>query len=303
MTEPKRFNKYILDSVEYLATNRAGLGYDIHSFFTKTLDYGGTGSIPANHPPKTMCVAAVCEVIVEALNIWQKDNTSADGQPDRTPFLELPLKSWTGGTRADIRPYVFMYDGVKSRGTADALSRFGIGRETSFEQLQPGDFINFNRTKSGHSVVFLSYIDRKYDDVAYSADVVGFKYFSAQGQAVTAPNHGFGYRWGIFGNNVPPPPPGKIPDPGIQKSDHLSILDCGFMFDPADWSVATALTDLQNSFRTEIENEHNLGRNSPIGSQYSRPDLNQTVLRELSRTLFNEELKDPDWSFFDDSRG
>lgn len=50
-----------------------------------------------------------------------------------------------------------------------------------------------------------------------------------------------------------PPPPGKIPDAGIQRSK-LSMLDCGFMFDPVDWSVATALADLENSFRTEIAN-------------------------------------------------
>jgi len=209
MAELVRFNKYILEAIDYIAANRSGLGYDIHSYFTRTLDYGGTGSIPANHPPKTMCVAAVCEIIIEALIIWQKSHADATGQPDKTPFRQLPVKSWTGGSRADIRAHIFMYDSVKCRGTANALARFGVGKETAFDQLQPGDFVNFNRSKSGHSAVFLGYIDRGYDDVPYSAEVVGFRYFSAQGQAASAPNHGFGYRWGFFGNVAPRHPLGR----------------------------------------------------------------------------------------------
>src|SRR5437016_3655080 len=98
MPDAKQFNDYILKSVALIDSTRANLGYDIGSFFTRNLDYGGCGTIPANHPPKTMCVAAVCEVIVEALNLWQKDHTDAAGHVDKTPFLELPMKSWTGGS-------------------------------------------------------------------------------------------------------------------------------------------------------------------------------------------------------------
>jgi len=303
MAELVRFNKYILEAIDYIAANRSGLGYDIHSYFTRTLDYGGTGSIPANHPPKTMCVAAVCEIIIEALIIWQKSHADATGQPDKTPFRQLPVKSWTGGSRADIRAHIFMYDSVKCRGTANALARFGVGKETAFDQLQPGDFVNFNRSKSGHSAVFLGYIDRGYDDVPYSAEVVGFRYFSAQGQAASAPNHGFGYRWGFFGNVVPPAPAGKVPDGGIRRSDDLAVFDCGFMADPSSWNVASAVAALQADFAADIAAVHNLGQGGPIDSQYAQSSLSGEILKSIAGALFNQELKEPDWSYFDDSRG
>jgi hypothetical protein len=300
---PQRFNTYILKAVDEIAATRANLGYDINSYFTRNLDYGGTGTIPANHPPKTMCVAAVCEVIVEALNLWQKDHTDSSGQPAKTPFLQLPVKSWTGGSRSDIRAHIFQYTGLNCRGTAQALARFGIGAETGFDQLQPGDFVNFNRTRSGHSVVFLGYIDRNYNDVAYSPDVAGFKYFSAQGEALSAPDHGFGYRWGFFGNPAPPAPPGKISDSGIQKSTSIAMLDCGFMFDPASWNVTNAIAQLKADFVTEIASKHNLGPDGPLASDYARSGLGDEITHALSDALFKQELQEPDWTRFDDSQG
>jgi hypothetical protein len=299
----QRFNTYILQAVTEIAAQRANLGYDINSYFTRNLDYGGTGSIPANHPPKTMCVAAVCEVIVEALNIWQKSHNDNSGQPDKTPFLQLPLKSWTGGSRSAIRAHIFQYAGLNCRGTAQALARFGVGAETSFDQLQPGDFVNFNRTSSGHSVVFLSYIDKHYNDVPYSPDVAGFRYFSAQGQSSSAPDHGFGYRWGFFGSAPLPAPPGKIPDSGIQRSDSLALLDCGYMADPSAWNVANAVAQLRANFVAEIATTHNLAASGPLAAQYRQPNLTDGVAHALASSLFEQELQEPDWTRFDDSRG
>ena len=299
---PLRFNSYVLKAVDEIAAQRANLGYDINSYFTRNLDYGGTGIIPANHPPKTMCVAAVCEVIVEALNIWQKTHNDSSGAPDKTPFLQLPVKSWTGGSRSCIRAHIFQYSGLNCRGTAQALARFGIGAETAFDQLQPGDFVNFNRTKSGHSVVFLSYIDKHYNEIPYSPDVAGFRYFSAQGEAASAPDHGFGYRWGFFGNPAPPAPPGKIPDSGIQRSTSLALLDCGYMFDPSAWNVVNAVAQLKADFVTEIAASHNLGASGPL-AHYARPNLGDDVTHALADSLFEQELQEPDWTRFDDSRG
>ena len=64
---PDRFNNYVLRTVEMLARERAAQGYDLHSYFTQDLSYGrGSGRIKANHPPLTMCVAAVTEVMIFA---------------------------------------------------------------------------------------------------------------------------------------------------------------------------------------------------------------------------------------------
>jgi hypothetical protein len=42
---------------------------------------------------KPCVLSAVCEIIVEALNVWQISHTNSNGNPDKTPFLQLPRKS------------------------------------------------------------------------------------------------------------------------------------------------------------------------------------------------------------------
>src|SRR5687767_10571149 len=60
------FNDTILKAVRMIAGERAGKGYDLNSYFTQNLTYGPDhpGAIRANHPPLTMCVAAVTEVMI-----------------------------------------------------------------------------------------------------------------------------------------------------------------------------------------------------------------------------------------------
>ena len=52
----------------------------------------------------------------------------------------------------------------------------------SADDAQPGDFLQFWRTKSGHSVVFLDWIDR-------DGKRVGFKYRSSQGSTKGIGDH------------------------------------------------------------------------------------------------------------------
>lgn len=66
-------------------------------------------------------------------------------------------------------------------GAQAALMMAGIGEPVTFDQLQPGDFGQIWRRKSGHTVVFLQYI---YDDMTFSTKfdktrVVGFQYYSS----------------------------------------------------------------------------------------------------------------------------
>jgi len=229
------FNAQILKAVAAIDAKWKGQGYDISSYFTHDLPYGPDCCIPANHPPKTMCVAAVTEIIIEALNEYYGATN------DKTPFQKLPMKSWRGGSKSDIRAHMFMYDGLGCHGTAHALERFGIGKQVPFAQLQPGSFINLNRAKSGHACVFLGYLDAAGKDVAvFGPSVVGFKYFSSQGK--NAADGGFGYRWGFFDGHCPDAlPNGRRRDCGIIRSDKSSLLCCGYMLHPSDWPAGDAI--------------------------------------------------------------
>jgi hypothetical protein len=232
MLRSDEFNTAILESVAAIATDWPNKGYDIKSYFTHPLSYGADGLVKANHPPKTMCVAAVTEFILTALAAWYK-NTS-----NQEPFQKLPVTSWQGGTKRDIRGHIFMYEGFNSNGTAHALSRFGIGRQVHFAELEPGGFINLNRAKSGHACVFLGYIDGNGNDVAaYGPTVAGFRYFSSQGHDPG----GFGYRWAFFDGHCPALPEGKLRDCGVIRSDNPKLLCCGHMIAPEHWPPAAEM--------------------------------------------------------------
>ncbi len=57
---------------------------------------------------------------------------------------------------------------------AVAMERLGIGRRVAVDDARPGDFLQFWRKKSGHSVVFLKWAER-------AGKRVGFTYRSSQG--------------------------------------------------------------------------------------------------------------------------
>lgn len=266
------FNADILKAVETVDATWKARGYDINSYFTHDLAYGPDCCVKANHAPLTMCVAAVSEIIIEALNAYYKQ--TADG----TPFQKLPLKSWRGGSRRDIRPHIFMYEGVSSHGTAHALETFGIGLRTPFAELQPGSFINFNRTNgSGHACIFLGFLN-KHGDVlpAHDASVVGYKYYSAQGKGL--PNAGFGYRWAFFDGNCPQQlSGGRRRDCGVIRSTQSKLFCCGHMLHPTQWPEATAIQE-------GVEREMRIRRGDSDSADVESMDL---------------ELPEPDFLRFD----
>ena len=130
--EKKDFNEYILEAVELLANERAGGGYDINSAFTRNLKYGPT-TIKSSNPPKTMCVAAIIEVIVEAINLYANDHGDS-------VYSVIPVSSWTKGNLTSLRANIFMYKGAGSRGTGHTLDRFGLGTELKFSSSNQGIF-------------------------------------------------------------------------------------------------------------------------------------------------------------------
>jgi len=85
----KDFNTYILRSIQEVVEPRKGGGYDLHESFTQDLQYG-EGRIRASSPPKTMCVAAIVEIMVEAINLYASENGD-------TVYDKIPLTSWTKG--------------------------------------------------------------------------------------------------------------------------------------------------------------------------------------------------------------
>ncbi len=64
---------------------------------------------------------------------------------------------------------------TREKQCALAVGRLGIGRQVKPEEAQPGDFCQFWRQRSGHSVVFLGWVK---DD---NGERVGLRYRSSQG--------------------------------------------------------------------------------------------------------------------------
>ncbi|WP_158808539.1 hypothetical protein [Beijerinckia sp. L45] len=244
---PTTMNKIIKEVVDDLRVNRAGGGYDMSKAFTQDLKYGSDCCVKASHPHLTMCVAASSEIIIETLNRYF--HQTGDGKP----FSDLPMRSWTSGSRQSIRSYVFMYEGTGSRGTGFALARFGIGGEKPFKELAPYDFINMNRTGgSGHSAVFIAYLKPDQTETSeYSSDVIGFHYFSAQGKG--KPDAGFADRYAFFDTHCPSAGT-KIPrDCKIIKSANLALIDGGELWSPKYWRTAEAKEALVKDVRRGIE--------------------------------------------------
>ncbi|KAA0078527.1 hypothetical protein [Tardiphaga sp. P9-11] len=230
------FNVCILAAVDLIHGSREGQGYS-DAYFTKDLDYGPAANAieASNKKPNTMCVAAVSETLITALNIYY-NNTK-----DTKPFDDLPAARWNGWSARDIRDYMWENRGSHSAGYA--FDKFGIGQKLDFPDLRPGDFLSFDRgNNSGHSVIFISYLDKEYNELKnFSSEVAGFKYYSSQGSGVA----GFAYRWAFFtgsdGKGVcssPDTHPSKFRDcfgGGVQK--HYVANRGGRVNMPQKWHV------------------------------------------------------------------
>ena len=224
--ETPLFNAYVLEAVEWLDGRYGRLGYD-SAAFTHDIAYGDYGDIPRSGGARTMCVAAVTEVILTAMQLYAKDTG------DDSIFDHLPRSSWEGWGQDDIKAHLWVSYELETAGSADALRHFGMGMNVPFEQLTPGSFIGFNRTSgSGHATVFLSFIDiegTEYD--TWNPDVIGFKYYSAQGGYETG---GLDYRYAVFDEFGRPEMPYKR-DTGIIYTERQDWLNTGVLFAPSTW--------------------------------------------------------------------
>ena len=232
------FNSYILAAIEQLYAEYGLLGYDDEAL-THDIAYGPYGAILATDPPRTMCVAAVLEVMLTAMQLW-----AADHDQD-TVFEHLPKRSFERLGAGDLRGHVWVNPTLNAGGSADALRHFGMGTTVPFEQLTPGAFINLNRTNgSGHAVVFLAFIDIDGNELAqHGPSVVGFKYFSSQG-GYSAGNGGLDYRYAVFDDYGEPEMPYKR-DLHIIRSDEQRLLNTGVMYTPELWLPTSQVIGLR----------------------------------------------------------
>lgn len=228
--EEKYFNAYILKSIDYLWANYGLLGYDINSILTHDIQYHTFGVIPARHAPLTMCVAAQMEIILTAFEIYARETG------DYSVYDYLPKKSFEGLSITDIKGHIWVNSAFNANGTADALINFGMGERRTFENLNPGDFVNINRTtRTGHAVAFVGYITNTGKMLPkYDSSVVGFKYFSSQGGAAAGAG-GLDYRYAVFSKFGCPEMPYKRDCEVIYSTDQ-KMLNTGTMLSPKFWT-------------------------------------------------------------------
>jgi hypothetical protein len=226
------FNDYVLAAVDYLYDEYRLLGYD-SAVLTHDITYGEYGIIPMTGDAKTMCVAAVMEVILTAFNIY------ADDTGDNSVYDTLPIRSWKYLGEFDLKAHIWVNYDLNAGGTADALRNFNMGGNIPFEELKPGSFVNVNRTTgTGHAVDFLSFIDINGDEYTeYNENIIGFRYFSSQG-GYNIGDGGLDYRYAVFDEFGSPEMPYKR-DTKIIYSQDQHLLNTGVMFMPQYWSPAT----------------------------------------------------------------
>ncbi len=188
-TDNRSFNYYILKAIYDTVGKRSGRGYDIKKSYSQDLKYPGSNEgvrrfwndgnwVFPGGAGETMCVAAIAEVMIEAVNAYY------DETKDETVTQKLTSDHF--GARATgrhLRQHLWEYSGLGTRGAGHALERFGIGQQKQFSELVPGDFLKINRIgKPGHSTIFIAYLDAEGKVLeVYSKKAVGFLYFSAHG--------------------------------------------------------------------------------------------------------------------------
>lgn len=271
-SDPKYFNEYVLKAIDKIYPERKRGGYDKDFAYTRDLKYGKEvvrayperGALPENKRHNTMCVAAMAEIIIQAIDLYRKSHPDASD-----PRQQLPASAWNDSNALSFRPYLFLQTDAKdlhahpagtvpqgkdkngkpvsalSRGSGHAFEIFRIGEELPFSALIPGDFMNFNRIRSGHAAIFISYIDKQNRyTTKYSKDVLGFQYFSAQGAG--KPDAGLEYRDAYFGAAPGKTAGGRVADPNVRRSGDRLYLNGGRLWSPERWDISGALNKIQD---------------------------------------------------------
>ncbi|MBN2695677.1 thrombospondin type 3 repeat-containing protein [bacterium] len=195
------FNDYIMEAIHLTDFRYRLLGYD-SDWLTHDKTYGDQnyndsshyGSITRLKTNRTMCVAAVWEIMLTAMELYIEDTG------DYSVYNYLTLSSWKTQSQPNIKGHIWVNHSY-SHGSADAVSNFGMGEHRMFWELTPGSLLGITRsTGTGHAVVFVAFIDKwgfEYDIYDESREIIGFKYYSSQG-GYDEGNGGMDYRYAIF---------------------------------------------------------------------------------------------------------
>ena len=233
LTNEHVFNDYILKAVNWIKTNYGLKGYELNSAYTHDLAYGSNTIPKGPYAPKTMCVAAVAETILVAMDLYAQETG------DISVWEHIPWKSWYSMRAGDMRTCMWVNHEYKCEGSGDAVTLFGMGMNVPFEELIPGSLLNLNRESgTGHAVIFISFLDSDCKEYStYNSNVVGFKYFSSQGGS-SAGKGGFDYRYATFKGSTMGTCPGKK-DTGIYRRSDQLYLNTGVMYMPKYWQKTT----------------------------------------------------------------
>lgn len=160
--------------------------YDHYNGVTENILYQGSLIAKANpdRSKSSHCVGLTYEVFFKAM---QERNKEAGISPDN-------FNNMTINNMRDFMLTWYDAEGTpKSKGDqlAGAIVKYGLGNQiTRLEDAKAGDFIDFSRTKSGHTAVFINWLR---DD---KGNIVGFKYWSTQEST-----NGIAYKEEYFSDN------------------------------------------------------------------------------------------------------
>ena len=190
IAKKSELNNYVLkvipsydgDKYPYLLNN----DYDHYNGVTENIIYKGSLIAKANpdRSKSSHCVGLTYEVFFKAM---KERNKEAGLAPDN-------FNNMTINNMRDFMLTWYDAEGTpKSKGDqlAGAIVKYGLGNQiTRLEDAKAGDFIDFSRTKSGHTAVFINWLR---DD---KSNIVGFKFWSTQKST-----NGIAYKEEYFSDN------------------------------------------------------------------------------------------------------
>jgi hypothetical protein len=161
--------------------------YAHYNGVTENINYQGSLIAKANPDgsKSSHCVGLTYEVFFKAMQ-------------NRNEDAGITSDNFNNMTADDMRDFLLTWYAAKgyskSEGNqiAGAIVRYGLGVQiTNLEDAKAGDFIDFSRTKSGHTAVFINWLR---DD---KNNIVGFRYWSTQEST-----NGIGYKEEYFSDNT-----------------------------------------------------------------------------------------------------
>jgi hypothetical protein len=160
--------------------------YEHYNGVTENISYQGSLIAKANPDgsKSSHCVGLTYEVFFKAMQ-------------ERNKEAGMSLESFNNMTIENMNDFLLTWYAAKgnpkSEGNqlAAAIVKYGLGIQiTRLEDVKAGDFIDFSRTKSGHTAIFINWLK---DD---KGNILGFKYWSTQEST-----NGIGYKEEYFSDN------------------------------------------------------------------------------------------------------